>query len=352
MSDGHTASESHVPLDQQHVIVRPKNFRARDFDPEDFRMSVGDHLEELRGRVIKALVGVLLAFVFCLAFARNYFLPLIVRPLYEALGDAGVSQQMYTTGVTDPFMVYLRLSLIGAFVISGPWVIYQIWAFIAAGLYPKERKTITKYLPFSMLMFVAGIAFAWFIILPLTLSFFLDWSMDIPLPRFNDAPVVQVAPDAMPTLPMVAGDVAAPSPGQLWFDTTTHRMKLVDSDGAVRVLAILSDKLVSPIITLPDYTSLVLMLLVVFGLSFQTPLLVMAVIRAGIIEPETMRQQRKIVYFAMLIIAAAITPGDVITATIGLIGPMVLLYELGIWMGELGLDAARRREALEDAESE
>ena len=306
-------------------------------------MSVGDHLEELRVRLIFAVVGVVIAFVGCLIFARNYFLPLIVRPLYDALGDAGVSQQMYTTGVTDPFMVYLKLSLIGAFVISGPWVIYQVWAFVASGLYPNERKTVTRYLPFSMLMFIAGIAFAWFVILPLTLKFFLDWSMDIPMPTFGDIPTAVVEPTNVPTLPMVQGNIDNALPGQLWFDFASNRMKMIDYEGNVRVIAVVGEKLVAPIITLPEYTSLVLMLLVVFGLSFQLPLVVMGIIRVGVVEADLLRQQRKIVYFVMLILAAAITPGDVVTATIGLIGPMILLYEMGIWMGETALNRAKRR---------
>ena len=324
------------------VRPRPPSYRARDFDPDDFRMSVGDHLEELRGRVIKAAVGVIVAFVGCLVVARSYLLPVIARPLYDALGEAGVSQQMYTVDVTGPFMVYLRLSLIGAFVIAGPWVIYQVWAFVAAGLYPHERKTATRYLPFAFLMFFGGLAFAWFIILPLTLKFFLEWSMDIPMPRYDDAPAVVLdEPGVLPQLPMVDGDIVDPPPGAMWFDADSNRMKFFDGS-EIRVLAVLSQKLVAPIITLPAYTSLVLMLLIVFGLSFQMPLLVMAIIRAQIVPAEVLRDQRKLVYFVMLIVAAAVTPGDVITATIGLIGPMVLLYELGIWLGEAGLRRAER----------
>ncbi len=323
------------------------------FDPDNFRMSVGDHLEELRSRLIKAVLGAFVAFFGCLIVAKQYLLPVIAGPLIQAHYDNELNPQLYFTGVTDPFFVYLRLSMIGAFVIAGPWLIWQAWGFVASGLYKNERRAITKFLPLSLALFFGGIAFVWFFILPITLSFFLGWAMTIPLPAsYESAAVVDVEPGTIPQIPVLAGDPADPPPMGIWFDSTLYRLKVYlphdgtgadDATGEVRVIPFSSANLAAPIITLPDYVNLVLVLLIVFGLSFQLPLAVMAVIRGGLVDAEVLRRQRRVVYFAMVFLACAITPGDIITATVGLIGPLILLYEIGIWLGERGrrgVDAA------------
>lgn len=306
-------------------------------------MSVGDHLEELRGHLIRALIGVVISFFGCLLIAKQYLLPYITSPLITALRENDVSPQLYQTGVADPFMVYLRLSMIGAFVVGGPWVIYQAWSFVAAGLYSKERKAVTRYLPLSLILFFGGIYFVWKFILPITLAFFLAWASSIPLPMgYDDVPAVPATEVPVVTIPSIAGNPEPAVPFQIWFDTTSQRLKTFVPDrdptkkGHVRVVPFGSENLVAPIITLPDYVNLVLVLLIVFGISFQLPLVVMALIRTGIVPAETLRGQRRIVYFVMVFAACAITPGDIITATIGLIGPLILLFEVGIWLGERG----------------
>ena len=102
--------------------------------------------------------------------------------------------------------------------------------------------------------------------------------------------------------------------------------------GKPRVIPFGPEKLLAPHITLPDYIDLVVGMLITFALAFQLPLVVLALLRIGIIELETAKAARKYVYFAMVIIAAVITPGDVITATVALLVPLCLLYELGIFL--------------------
>jgi sec-independent protein translocase protein TatC len=323
-----------APADQQFSLAPP---RDHDFDPDRYRMSVGDHLEELRARLIKALIGVFIAFFGGLTVAKQFLLPYIAGPLIAALKAADVTPQMFFTNVTDPFFVYLRLSMIAAFVVAGPWVLWQAWQFIAAGLYRHERKAVTRYLPLSLALFFGGIAFAWWVVLPWTLSFFLGWSMTIPMP--DEPPTRLVADDTPALVAMLDGDPAAPQDGQLWYNRLSRQLKM-QIDGKPRVLAFNPTNLAAPIITLPQYVSLVLMMLIVFGLSFQIPIVVMALIRTGIVEPEVLRQHRKYVYFVMVVAACVITPGDVIIMTVSLIGPLIILYEAGIWLGER--DVARR----------
>jgi sec-independent protein translocase protein TatC len=316
------------------VASRKLSYRSDSFHPDDFRMSVGDHLEDLRRHLILGLIGVIVAFVGCLIIAKDVLLPIIAGPLIRALREADVNPQLHFTGVADPFMVFLRISMIGAFVLSGPWVIYQVWRFTASGLYPKERKAATRFLPLAFLLFAGGVTFVWYVILPLTLTFFIGFGTTIKLPDgFDDSPLVVVADEEVVTIPSYNGDPLTPQPLQLWFDTTTQRLK-TSVDGHVRVIPFGSNNLAAPLITLPDYVNLVLVLLIVFGLSFQMPLAIAGLIRLRIVEPELLRSQRRLVYFILTIAAAVITPGDIVVATIGLIIPLIALFEVGIWIGE------------------
>lgn len=335
-----------TPADQRFSLApSPGN----DFDPDHYRMSVGDHLEELRSRLIRALAGIFVAFFGGLLVAKQYLLPYIAGPLIAALKAADVTPQMFFTNVTDPFFVYLRLSMIGAFVIAGPWVLWQAWQFIAAGLYKHERKAITRYLPLSLGLFFGGIAFAWWVVLPWTLTFFLGWSMTIPMP---DEPPSQIVADApVMNVPVIPGDPAAVKVGDVWFNSISQQLKIQLPGGKdlpggqTRVMAFNPTNLAAPMITLPNYVSLVLLMLIVFGLSFQIPIVVMALIRTGIVEPEVLRSQRRYVYFVLVVAACVITPGDVIIMTVSLIGPLILLYEAGIWLGERDTLRARAADA-------
>jgi sec-independent protein translocase protein TatC len=103
-------------------------------------------------------------------------------------------------------------------------------------------------------------------------------------------------------------------------------------DGHTRVVPFGPEILASPHITLANYIDLVVGMLITFGLSFQLPLVVLALVRVGIVERQTLKEGRRYVYFGIAVLSAAITPGDTITATVLLTGPLVLLYELGIWL--------------------
>jgi sec-independent protein translocase protein TatC len=132
----------------------------------------------------------------------------------------------------------------------------------------------------------------------------------------------------------LGGDPVAPLPHQLWFDTVQNRLKMY-LDGKVRVINFGPDNLLAMQFTLTDYLSLVLQLLLMFGLAFQLPLVVNALARLGIVEIAQLRAFRRPVYFGLACLAAAISPGDVVTATIALLVPLVFLYELGIFMAWL-----------------
>ena len=304
-------------------------------DPESYRMTVGEHLEELRHRLVLGLVGFFCAAVFCFIFGErvvSYF----CQPLVRALEEIEASPQVYITGSGDAFVVFMQISFISAAAIAGPWMVWQLWQFIAAGLYPHERKYVTRYVPFSIGLLIAGMLFVYFLVLPWTLGFFLGFASKIPLypGGVKDAPKVAVV-EALPKVPVLDGDPQTAPDGSMWYDKTQRRLKIMVG-GIPRVLPFGPSNLIAPHITLPEYIDLVVGMLLVFGVAFQLPLVVLALLRVGILDLETARGARKFVYFGMALIAAVITPGDVITATIALMVPLCLLYELGIFLFLLG----------------
>lgn len=311
--------------------------RSDNFDPDAYRMSVGEHLEELRRRLVAALLGLLLAFVICLVFGQQVIAG-FCKPMLEVLYRYEVNPQIYFTGVGDVFVVYIRISLIVAAAVAAPWMLYQLWLFVAAGLYPSERRVVTRFIPLSLSLLVGGMLFVYFFVLPITLEFFILFSGQVPMPEAilrSPTTAPGVAIEQRLVVPALGGDPSKPVEHELWFDTRQQRYKTF-VNGKVRVLQMLPESLVAPIITLPDYIDLVLMMLLVFGLSFQLPLVVLALQRAGIVDIEQLRAGRRYVYFAMVIVAAVITPGDVITATIALLLPLIGLYELGIVLAARG----------------
>ncbi len=292
-------------------------------------MSFGEHLEELRFRLIKALAGFVIAFVVCLAFVRDWVFPILCKPILDALAAADLPAQLYDPGAGSSFSVYLKISAIGAIVVASPWMLWQGWQFVAAGLYANERKIVTRHIPLSMALLVAGVAFAYWVVLPMTLQFFISFTTNIPLPSSFE-PVASTQPTTLPiVLPIIEGDPVNPPNGSMWINQKQHVPKMF-LYGRERNMQYASEKLVMPMMTLDSYTDMLLMLLLVFGVSFQTPLLVMLLVRVGIFNVSELKAMRRIVYFVLVIVAALITPGDVITATIALVIPLCGLYELGL----------------------
>ena len=308
------------------------------FDPDEFRMTIGEHLEELRWRLVLALIGFGIALAVCLFFGTEV-VSAFCAPLVDTLAEHDINPQLVTDEVSEGFMVFIQISLISAAAIASPWMLYQFWQFVAAGLYPHERKYVTKYLPLSILLLITGMLFVYFLVLPWTLDFFVTFSGGIPLQGLTSksTTVTTAPPGGFPLLhaPLIPGDPPEPKDGDIWIDSTQQRLKLFYG-GKVRVISFNDNNLLAQEYKLSHYIGLVLMMLIVFGLSFQLPLVVLALERIGIVEIDALRAGRRYVYFAMVVAAAVITPGDVITATIALIFPLIGLYELGIVLAQLG----------------
>ena len=305
---------------------------APGFDPDDNRMTMGEHLDELRRRLVHALIGTAVAAAGCL-FYGDQLITMFCRPLIDAMRKENLNPSFFYQELSEGFGVYLKISLICAAVIASPWIVYQLWLFVAAGLYPKERKYITKYVPLSIGLLIAGVIFVYLIVLPWTIVFFLKFSDSIPMPKETTGHVATNVPKGgLPIFPILDGDPANPVAGNAWFNLPQGRLKMFLGNGDLRMIPFGPSNLMSPHLSLPEYIDLVLTTLLTFGLCFQLPLVVLTLVKIGIVPLASLRTGRRYVYFGLAVVAATMTPGDVITAMVALMAPLVILYELGIFL--------------------
>jgi Sec-independent protein secretion pathway component TatC len=233
--------------------------------------------------------------------------------------------------------------LISAAALASPWMIYQIWKFVSAGLYPRERKYITKYLPLSVGLLITGMVFMYFFVLPIMLDLFISFQIG-PAMNFGGTVDKGAATRAAVIVPTLQGDPESPQQGEIWFDQQQRRIKVFVM-GEVRVLPFMSENMVTPHIMLRDYVDMVVGLLLSFGLAFQMPLVVLALTRIGIMGIDTLRKWRRPMYMGMVVVAACIVP-VVATGMIALAVPLVLLYEFGIWLSVMAERKAQRGEGI------
>jgi sec-independent protein translocase protein TatC len=309
------------------AVAPPPPEQKKSFDPDDYRMTVGEHLEDLRRRMILALIGLGLVLLICL-FRGDWILQQFCKPLYQALEARHLNAQIHYDQLGEGFSVWIQVNVIVATAIASPWIVYQLWLFVAAGLYPSERTYVTKYAPLSIILLISGILFVYFLVLPWTIGFFIDFADSVPIP---EAVVTTTQPYTPFQIPQLNGDPPHPREGEVWYDSNTSRMKFFNA-GVTRSIRFTAEKLLAPDIALSEYIDLVIGMLLTFAVSFQLPLVVLALARIGILEVEQLKGFRKVVYLIMAVLAAAITPGDVITATMALMVPLCFLYELGIWL--------------------
>jgi sec-independent protein translocase protein TatC len=226
-------------------------------------MSLGDHLEELRYRLVMAIAGVLLGMVICL-FMGRFLLDVIAEPFRIAMLQVGMEPQLQILEPAEKFLIYLKTSLIFGIIISSPWVIYHVWRFISAGLYRHERKYVYYVTPISAFLFITGCLFFLLVIGPISLKFFLG------------------------------------------FDTGIEFVKVG--------------------ITLTSYINFILRLTLIFGVAFQLPIAIVFAEKMGLVDVEMLTSIRKFVIVGLLIVSAMATPPDVVSQ-LALAIPLYILYE-------------------------
>jgi len=228
------------------------------------------HLNELRSRLIKSVLFLLIFFVISYTFADNIY-NFLVQPYAEAVKDDNSNRRLIFTALHETFITYLKLSFFTAFFFSSPLILIQIWKFVAPGLYKDEKKALMPYLVATPILFFLGGMLVYYLIMPLAIKFFLS------------------------------------------FETSD----------AINVIPIQLEPKVN------EYLSLIMRLIFAFGISFQLPVLLSLLARVGFIDSHYLRKRRKYVVVIIFALAALLTPPDPITQ-IGLGIPLLILYELSI----------------------
>lgn len=315
---------------------------------ETARMSFGEHLEELRTRIIRALWGLIIASVICYYFG-DVIIGTLTAPYYVAMRDLGFDPRMVQINPTEAFLEYFKISLEFGFVLAAPWVLYQIWQFVGTGLYPHEKKWVSRFGPASMVLFVLGASFMVLIVLTGLMQFLIGFSKSFPLPSDGN-PLVQVlekwkgmeAPTSMPSnpsmlIPVVTSSPAEPKAGEIWFNESTRKLYIRGAEETYEQALVKSSasQFVQPFFSVSDYLGFVVDLALAFGLGFQIPIVVVFLILLDIVSPDRMSAARKYVIFGISIAAAVVTPSPDIGTMMMLMIPMVILFELGLVLGRL-----------------
>jgi sec-independent protein translocase protein TatC len=331
-------------------------------DPfEHTAMPLGDHLDELRRRIVLGLLGIVPVFVAGLVFGKT-ILAFVTQPLRDALAKEGLPLSMQTTGPLEGFMAYLKIALLLSLIIGAPWLIYQAWRFVAPGLYASERRFVNLLAPLSVAMSVFGLAFVYYVVIPMMLMFFVHFNAT--LIQRTPATAAMPAGVVLPSFPTLEADPESPEPGSMWINRPLQEVRVAvamppAADGTPtppRVLGmrLTGDSLVSQEYRISEYLSLVIQFAGVFALTFQTPVVVLLIGWSGLVRVESMRKYRRYVIFGVACVSAVVTPPDALSMF--LLGvPLYLLYELGVLMlamfpasrvaGAMGEDDARAAEA-------
>lgn len=236
-----------------------------------------DHLEELRWRLIRSALALVVGSVIgVFATIRFDLIGVLTAPLFsvvEGLGRTDPSflgvlgtERLVFLNLTEPFFFILRLGVMAGVVLASPVVVYQAWAFLAPALEDRERRAIVPTLTLGLALFSGGVAMAYFLALPLTIRFLLQF-------------------------------------GSEWF---------------------------TPALTAGFYMSLVVRLLLAFGLAFELPVVLLILTFLGLVSAHFLRAKRRYAVLVITVLAAFVSPGDAVVVTILLMAPLLVLYELGI----------------------
>lgn len=229
-------------------------------------MSLGGHLDELRRRLGWALGGFAVAFFASLS-AGKWFAGVILSPYRAAMEAAGLELKLQAVQPAEPFLVYVKAALVLAALVSSPWIFYQLWAFVAAGLHRHERRFVRAVVPASAALFVGGVLFFLLGIAPWMLRFFMQFDLGI--------------------------------------DYLTYQPAVGKTADFILVLAL------------------------TFGGAFQTPIAIVFAERMGLVSLERLRRARKYALLGAFVAGAVCTPPDVVSQ-IALALPLYALYEGGL----------------------
>lgn len=249
-------------------------------DVDDSAAPLIEHLAELRNRLIHSVVAFLVGMIICFTVATPIF-NFLTNPLCEVLAERGQDCDLIFISPQEGFFVAIKVSLLGGLMLAFPYIALQMWRFVAPGLYKNEKGAFLPFMVASPFMFLLGASFAFFVVTPLAYDFFLGFQ------QFG------TAGEALP-------DGPATAPLSVVFQGSAQ-----------------------------EYLNLTIKFIVAFGLCFQLPVLLTLMGKAGLVSAEGLGGVRKYAVVAILLLAALVTPPDVITQVI-LFVVVYGLYEISI----------------------
>jgi len=234
----------------------------------EVRATFFEHLQELRTRLVRALLGVAVGTAAMGAFSERIY-RWLMEPVIRSLPEG--QRHLNFTSYLEPFFVYLKVAIYGGLFLAAPWVLWQVWLFVAPGLYKREKRVVVPFLASGTLLFYAGAAFCYFLIMPY----------------------------AFPALAAIAGQ-----------DMT-------------------------PILTMREQLTLVLAMMLGFGVVFEVPVLLAFLSMVGLVSADFLAKHRRVAIVVNVILAAVITPtGDPLNLALMAV-PMILFYEIGVLLARL-----------------
>jgi len=260
--------------------------RQRSEEESGSAMSFFDHLVELRKRIISALIAIGIGMVLGLLVAKR-FINFVIQPMLAALRTNHLDDKLYYTSPAGYIGLVINLGLYLGLILAMPWVLYQIWLFVAPGLYKHERRAVASFIGSSMLLFLCGIAFGYYVMLPQVLTFVVSFA--------NDGPV-------------------------------------------------------KPLISINEYFSLILLVLVGLGIIFEMPVVIFILSLFNIVTPRFLLRNFRYAMLLITVAAAIVTPTPDATTMLIFMTPMVLLYFVGVLVSYAVLRRKRAR-ALAEGEA-
>lgn len=289
-------------------------------------MSFGDHLDELRARVVHTLIGLAVLFAVALYFG-GWLLELLSDPLTAELRATGQAPSMLATSPVEAFGAYLKVAAVATLVVGMPWILFQMWLFVAPGLYERERRFAYFLLPFSGVLTALGFCVLYFIILPLSLYFLISFGSGLIPDRTARFPLPEAI--TLPDVPLFAADPADPPVGSMWFNTTIGQLRLQVEPGVAKGVALVGGGLIAQQYRVSEYIDLIFMLGLAFAVAFQVPLVLLLLSWLGLVEPANLTRWRKQVIFGC-VVGAALLPTQDPWSLLLLSGMLIALYEFGV----------------------
>lgn len=294
-------------------------------------MSFGDHLEELRRRVAFALLGIIPLFIAAFLLGRP-MLAALIEPARDQLLAGGQAPRLLATSPTETFGVVMHLAIVATVLVGAPWILYQLWLFVAPGLHRHERRFVHLLLPMSALLAALGVVFLYFVILPVVLQFFIGFSNQVTVEPVTVAPAPEGA--LFPSAPVLPFDPADAAVGDVWINSALNQLRVcveAPAGGPPRAMGV---ELIGPggitqQYKVADYIKLFLGLALGFGVGFQTPVVVLLLGWVGIVRPADFSRYRKYIFLGCIVAAAVLTPADPLSMILLAI-PLYGLFELGV----------------------